>query len=184
MGKRVLSRLLLALLVKSTLPRGESKNGLKCTPNVGHARSAKILRQKRVIRNYLAASWSSAVGDDALGVPRCGSDICLMASEILRCEVILLAAVIFCSAKLYLPESEYSCFPLRGRFPRWNGENVSKRQKGHAPWGEWLEERSDFETIEVVKVENKTKSFSAITIKRLRVYHFRIGLQSLFLKLL
>ena len=51
-----LSRLLLALLVKSTLPRGESKNGLKCTPKVGHARSAKILRQKRVIRNYLAAS--------------------------------------------------------------------------------------------------------------------------------
>ena len=38
----------------------------------------------RVIRNYLAASWSSAVGDDALGVPRCGSDICLMTSEILR----------------------------------------------------------------------------------------------------
>ena len=70
----------------------------------------------RVIRNCLATSRSSAVGDDALGVPRCGSDICLMTSEILRCEVILPAAVIFCSAKLYLPESEYSCFPLWGKW--------------------------------------------------------------------
>ena len=72
----------------------------------------------RVVRNCLAASCFTAVGDDALGVPRCGSDICLMTSEILRCEVILLAAVIFCSAKLYLPESEHPCFPPRGRFPR------------------------------------------------------------------